>query len=65
MQKDSQKQNQEQVTKEEKKVVLKFKKSQISTAEVIKAFVEKKFKLKEITTKESDLEDIFIKLLKD
>ena len=53
------------ISKEEKKVVLKFKKSQISTAEVIKAFVEKKFKLKEITTKESDLEDIFIKLLKE
>jgi ABC-2 type transport system ATP-binding protein len=53
------------ISKEEKKVVLKFKKSQISTAEVIKAFVEKKFKLKEITTKESDLEDIFIKLLEE
>ena len=53
------------ISKEEKKVVLKFKKSQISTAEVIKAFVEKKFKLKDITTKESDLEDIFIKLLKE
>ena len=53
------------ISKEEKKVVLKFKKSQISTAEVIKAFVGKKFKLKEITTKESDLEDIFIKLLKE
>jgi len=53
------------VTKEEKKVVLRFKKSQINTAEIIKAFVEKKFKLKEITTKESDLEDIFIKLLKE
>ena len=33
------------ISKEEKKVVLKFKKSQISTAEVIKAFVGKKFKL--------------------
>ena len=53
------------ISKEEKKVILKFKKSQISTAEVIKAFVGKKFKLKEITTKESDLEDIFIKLLKE
>ena len=53
------------VSKEEKKVVLKFKKSEISTANVIEAFVEKKFKLKEISTKESDLEDIFIKLLKE
>ena len=53
------------VSKEEKKVVLRFKKSEINTANVIGAFVEKKFKLKEISTKESDLEDIFIKLLKE
>ena len=53
------------VSKEEKKVVLRFKKSEINTANVIEAFVEKKFKLKEISTKESDLEDIFIKLLKE
>ena len=53
------------VSKEEKKVVLRFKKSQINTAVIIKTFVEKKFKLKEISTKESDLEDIFIKLLKE
>ena len=48
-----------------KSLTLKFKKSKISTADIIKIFVEKKFKLKEISTKESDLEDIFIKLLKD
>ena len=53
------------VSKEEKKVVLRFKKSKINTAEIIEAFVEKKFRLKEISTKESDLEDIFIKLLKE
>ena len=53
------------VSKEEKKVVLRSKKSEINTANVIGAFVEKKFKLKEISTKESDLEDIFIKLLKE
>ena len=53
------------ISKGEKKVVLRFKKSEISTANVIGAFVEKKFKLKEISTKESDLEDIFIKLLKE
>ena len=47
------------------KSTLKFKKSKISTADIIKIFVEKKFKLKEISTKESDLEDIFIKLLKE
>jgi len=53
------------VLKEEKKIILRFKKSQINTGDVIKAFVKKKFKLKEISTKESDLEDIFIKLLKE
>ena len=46
------------------KIILKFKKSEISTAEIIKMLVDKKTKLKEISTKESDLEDIFIKLLK-
>ena len=51
--------------KEKKSLTLKFKKSKISTADIIKIFVEKKFKLKEISTKESDLEDIFIKLLKE
>ena len=51
--------------KDYKSLTLKFKKSKISTADIIKIFVEKKFKLKEISTKESDLEDIFIKLLKD
>ena len=50
---------------DKKSLTLKFKKSKISTADIIKIFVEKKFKLKEISTKESDLEDIFIKLLKD
>ena len=51
--------------KEKKSLTLKFKKSKISTADIIKIFVEKKFKLKEISTKESDLEDVFIKLLKE
>ena len=51
--------------KEKTSLTLKFKKSKISTADIIKIFVEKKFKLKEISTKESDLEDIFIKLLKE
>ena len=53
------------IKKDKKSLTLKFKKSKISTADIIKIFVEKKFKLKEISTKESDLEDIFIKLLKD
>ena len=52
-------------SKEPKKIVLKFKKSEISTADIIKVFVEKKYNLRDISTKDSDLEDIFIKLLKD
>ena len=53
------------ISKEPKKIVLKFKKSEISTADIIKVFVEKKYNLRDISTKDSDLEDIFIKLLKD
>ena len=53
------------IDKNDKSLTLKFKKSKISTADIIKIFVEKKFKLREISTKDSDLEDIFIKLLKD
>ena len=53
------------IEKNDKSLTLKFKKSKISTADIIKIFVEKKFKLREISTKDSDLEDIFIKLLKD
>ncbi|MEE2694812.1 MAG: ABC transporter ATP-binding protein [Pseudomonadota bacterium] len=46
-------------------ITLKFKKSKINTADIIKEFVNKKFELKDISTKESDLEDIFIKLLEN
>ena len=53
------------IFKEPKKIVLKFKKSEINTADIIKVFVEKKYNLRDISTKDSDLEDIFIKLLKD
>ena len=53
------------IFKEPKKIVLKFKKSEISTADIIKVFVEKKYNLRDISTKDSDLEDIFLKLLKD
>ena len=44
-------------------VTFKFKKSQISTAELIKEISDNNLVLKDISTKESDLEDIFIKLL--
>ena len=43
---------------------MRFKKSEISTANIVEIFVDNKFELKEISTKESDLEDIFLKLLK-
>ena len=46
-------------------VTLKFNKSKINTVELIKEFVNNKLELKDITTKESDLEDIFIKLLEN
>tara|TARA_B100000029_G_C17527682_1_gene942223 strand:- start:547 stop:1461 length:915 start_codon:yes stop_codon:yes gene_type:complete len=52
------------INKNQRSIVLKFKKSQISTAEILKTLVDRKFKLREISTKESDLEDIFLKLLK-
>ncbi len=53
------------IHRQSKKIVLKFRKSEISTAEIIKLFVDRKLKLKDISTKDSDLEDIFIKLLKE
>ena len=52
------------VKKTAKTVTLKFKKSEISTANIVKTFVDEKFQLKEISTRETDLEDIFLKLLK-
>ena len=52
------------VKKTNKTVTLKFKKSEISTANIVKTFVDQKFELKEISTRETDLEDIFLKLLK-
>lgn len=52
------------VNKTRTSVTLKFKKSKISTAEIVKIFVKNKFELKEISTREADLEDIFLKLLK-
>ena len=49
--------------KDDQSAPLKFNKNEINTAELIK-FINSKIDLKDITTKESDLEDIFIKLLK-
>ena len=53
------------VNKSNYAITLKFDKSKINTAELIKQFINNKLELRDITTKESDLEDIFIKLLKN
>ncbi len=53
------------IKKSDYSITLKFNRSQINTAELIKEFINDKLELKDITTKESDLEDIFIKLLKN
>ena len=52
------------IKKTKNSVTMRFKKSEISTANIVEIFVDNKFELKEISTKESDLEDIFLKLLK-
>ncbi len=46
-------------------IILKFNKSKLNTADLIKGFVNNKSGIRDISTKESDLEDIFIKLLKN
>ncbi|MFL2660534.1 MAG: ABC transporter ATP-binding protein [Alphaproteobacteria bacterium] len=46
-------------------ITLKFNKSKTNTIELLKEFVNNKLELKDITTKDSDLEDIFIKLLEN
>ena len=53
------------IKKKNNSVILKYKKSQTNTAELIKELSDTKLGLKDISTKESDLEDIFIKLLKN
>ncbi len=53
------------VKKKNNSVILKYKKSQTNTAELIKELSNTNLGLKDISTKESDLEDIFIKLLKN
>mgnify|MGYP005711502877 FL=1 len=53
------------ILKDDQSATLKFNKNEINTAELIKEFINSKIDLKDITTKESDIEDIFIKLLKN
>ena len=52
------------IKKNSRTIILKFKKSKVSSAELINEFLKIKMEIKDISTKESDLEDIFIKLLK-
>ena len=46
-------------------VELKFNKSENSVANLVKIFEKTKVKIKDISTKDSDLEEIFINLLKN
>ena len=45
------------ILKDDQSATLKFNKNEINTAELIKEFINSKIDLKDITTKESDLED--------
>ncbi len=53
------------IKKNDRSIILKFNKSKINAANLIKEFVNNKSEIKDITTRESDLEDIFLKLLKN
>ena len=52
------------IKKTKNSIVLKFNKNEISVADFIKKFEGMKNKIKDISTKETDLEEIFINLLK-
>lgn len=52
------------IKKNKNSVVLKFNKNEISVTDFIKRFEGMKNKIKDISTKETDLEEIFINLLK-
>ena len=52
------------IKKTKNSVELKFNKSENSVTNLVKIFEEAKFKIKDISTKDSDLEEIFINLLK-
>lgn len=48
----------------DKQVILRYSKKKINTGEILEKISESKLDIIELTTKESDLEDIFIKILK-
>ena len=52
------------IKKNKNSVVLKFNKNEINVTDFIKKFEGMKNKIKDISTKETDLEEIFINLLK-
>ena len=47
----------------DKKIILRYSKKKINTGEILKKISESKLDIIELTTKDSDLEDIFIKIL--
>ena len=53
------------IKKTKNSVELKFNKSENSVTNLVKIFEKTKFKIKDISTKDSDLEEIFINLLKN
>ena len=52
------------IKKTKNSVELKFNKSENSVTNLVKIFEKTKVKIKDISTKDSDLEEIFINLLK-
>lgn len=48
----------------DKQIILRYSKKKINTGEILKKISESKLDIIELTTKDSDLEDIFIKILK-
>ena len=51
------------ITSNEKNFTLKYKKNEISTGEIIDIIKQNGLKIIEISTRETDLEEIFLKLL--
>ena len=45
--------------------ILRFKKSTISTGEILSRIIKNRMNIQELTTRETDLEEIFLKLLKE
>ena len=52
-------------SKDKTTIHLRYKKNIISSGEIIKKLIENKCDIKELSTKETDLEEIFLRLLKN